>query len=102
MDKYQLSKATELDIDDLYADGILKYGLLKANQYYDGLIEHFEFLADNLNIGFNVDELAPNLQKFPYVRHVIFFTITDTGILIVRVLGKEMDFKQHLPSVLPI
>jgi toxin ParE1/3/4 len=96
MDKYQLSNKAELDIDHLYTDGILKYGLRQADQYYDGLIEQFQFLAGNLNIGYNSCELAPNLQRFSYGRHIIFFTNTDTGILIVRVLGKEMDFKRHL------
>ena len=96
MGKYQLSSTAELDIDHLYAYGVLEYGLRQANQYYDGLIEQFERLVENPNIGYNSEELAPNLQRFPYGRHIIFFTNTDTEILIVRVLGKEMDFKQHL------
>ena len=83
MGKYQLSKAAQFDIDDLYAGGVLKYGLCQADKYYDGLIERFEFLA-------------PNLQRFPYGRHVIFFTNTDTGVMIVRVLGEEMDFERHI------
>ena len=96
MGKYQLSKAAQFDIDDLYAGGVLKYGLCQADKYYDGLIERFEFLTENSNIGLNSDELAPNLQRFPYGRHVIFFTNTDTGIMIVRVLGEEMDFERHI------
>ncbi len=96
MGRYQLSKAAQFDIDDLYAKGILEYGLRQADLYYDGLIERFEFLTDNSNIGVNSDELAPNLQRFPYGRHVVFFTSTDTGIMIVRVLGEEMDFERHI------
>jgi toxin ParE1/3/4 len=64
MGKYQLSKAAQFDIDDLYAGGVLKYGLCQADKYYDGLIERFEFLTENSNIGLNSDELAPNLQRF--------------------------------------
>ena len=96
MPKYQLSSTAELDIGNLYTYGVLEYGLRQANQYFDGLIEQFELLAENPNIGYNSNELAPNLQKFPYGRHILFFTNTDTGILIIRVLGKEMDFKKHL------
>jgi len=72
MASYQLSKAAELDIGDLYANRILKHGLRQADQYYDGLIERFKFLSDNPNIGINSDELAPNLQRFNYGRHVVF------------------------------
>ncbi len=96
MGKYQLSKIAELDISDLYAKGIMEYGLRQADRYYDGLIERFEFLADNSNIGVNSDELASNLQRFPYGRHIVFFTSTATGITIVRVLGEEMDFERHI------
>ena len=57
----------------MYAEGVLKHGLRQADLYYDGLIERFEFITDNSNIGVNSDELAPNLQKFPYGRHVVVF-----------------------------
>jgi len=96
MGKYQLSKAAEFDLDYLYADGVLEHGVRQADLYYDGLIERFEFLTDNPNIGVNSDEFALNLQRFRYGRHVVFFTNTDTGIMIVRVLGEEMDFERHI------
>ena len=96
MVRYQIQTEADLDIDEIYADGIETWGLAQARSYLLGLHERFEFLADNSNIGVNSDELAPNLQKFPYGRHVVFFTKTDTGVMIVRVLGEEMDFKRHL------
>ena len=96
MVSYQLSKAAAEDLDHLYTDGIIRYGLEQANHYYEGLINQFRLICDNPRIGFNSDEIVPNLQKFQYRRHVIFFMNTDTGILIVRMLGEEMDFSQHL------
>ncbi|MEM7620008.1 MAG: type II toxin-antitoxin system RelE/ParE family toxin [Pseudomonadota bacterium] len=96
MGSYKLSQGAQEDLDYLYEDGILRYGLKQADHYYDGLIDRFHFLADNPQIGYNSFDLAPNLQRFPYERHMIFFMSTDTGILIVRVLGDEMDFKRHL------
>ncbi len=96
MASYRLSEIAGLDINDLYVDGVLKYGLRQADLYYNGLIERFEFLADNPDIGTNSDELAPNVQRFPYGRHVVFFISVDTETLIVRVLGEEMDFERHL------
>jgi len=98
MGNYQLSEIAALDINGLYADGILNHGLSQADKYYDGLIERFEFLAENPNIGTNSDSLSSNLQRFPYGRHVVFFTYRDTELLIVRVLGEEMDFERHIIS----
>ena len=96
MDNYRLSDDAGEDIDYLFSDGIIRYGFERATQYFNGLIKQFEFLSSNVNIGINSDELSPNLQRFSYNRHVIFYMKTDTGILIVRVLGEEMDFYRHL------
>ena len=96
MGNYQLSEAARGDVDYLYEYGIINFGLPQADQYYDGLIEQFELLADNPLIGKNSEELSPNLQRFIYRRHMIFYIVTDRGILIVRVLGEEMDFERHL------
>lgn len=96
MGNYQLSEAARGDVDRLYEYGILNFGLRKADSYYDGLIEQFEFLAESPRIAKNSEELAANLLRFHYRRHIIFFIPTDVGILIVRVLGEEMDFQRHL------
>ncbi|SCZ84995.1 type II toxin-antitoxin system RelE/ParE family toxin [Nitrosomonas mobilis] len=96
MARYQIQTEADLDIDKIYEDGIETWGLAQARSYVLGLHERFEFLADNPNIGVNSDELTPNLQRFRYGRHVVFFINTDTGIIIVRVLGEEMDFKRHI------
>lgn len=42
------------------------------------------------------DDQTPDLQRFRYGRHVVFFTNADNGILIVRVLGEAMEFERHL------
>lgn len=96
MDNYQLSESARGDVDRLYEYGILNFGLRKADSYYDGLREQFEFLAESPRIGKDSEELAPNLQRFHCQRRIIFYTLTDLGILIVRVLGEEMDFQKHL------
>ncbi len=96
MVRYKIQAKANIDIDEIYAEGIETWGLNQAKRYLLGLHERFEFLADNPNIGINSDELAPNLQRFRYGRHVVFFVNTHTGIMIVRVLGEEMDFEGHL------
>ncbi|MDR4513668.1 type II toxin-antitoxin system RelE/ParE family toxin [Nitrosomonas sp.] len=96
MARYRIQAEANADIDKIYVDGIERWGLAQARNYLLGLHERFEFLADNPNTGVNSDELLPGLQRFRYGRHVIFFTNTNNEILIVRVLGEEMDFERHL------
>ena len=92
MARYRILAEANTDINHIYAYGIETWGLAKAKDYLLGLHERFEFLVHNPNIGVNSDELAPGLQRFRYGRHVVFFINTDNGILIVRVLGEEMNF----------
>ena len=47
MVSYRLSAAADEDLDRLFDYGIERFGLEQAERYYDGLIEHFEELADS-------------------------------------------------------
>ena len=96
MARYRILAEANSDIDKIYVDGIKRWGLSQARNYLLGLHERFEFLANNPNTGVNSDDLSPGLQRFRYGRHVIFFTKTDDQIMIIRVLGEEMDFERHL------
>ncbi len=96
MEHYRLSKKADSDIANHYEHGILNFGFEQAHSYLLGLYEYLQSLADNPMFGRNAEELAPELRRFEYGSHVIFYMPEDTGILIVRVLRKEMDFKRHL------
>ncbi|MCG8595366.1 MAG: type II toxin-antitoxin system RelE/ParE family toxin [Kiloniellales bacterium] len=93
---YQLSNKADADLTHLYEDGVVRFGLEQADRYLDGLIERFCLLAERPMIGKSAEEFAPMLRRFPYQRHVVFYLPRDDGILIVRVLGDEMDFERHL------
>ncbi len=41
---------------------------------------------------YTAEELSPQLQRFPYQAHMIFYQEEYEGVFIVRVLRKEMDF----------
>ena len=96
MVSYQLSQAAADDLDHIFSDGVVRYGLDRANDYYDGLIGQFHLICERPDIGLKADELRPGIQKLLYRRHVIFYMKQESSILIVRVLGQEMDFSQHL------
>lgn len=77
-------------------DGVLRYGLKAADDYYNGLIVQVSLLADNPAIGIACETLAPGLKRFFYRRHVLFFTIHEERIVIVRVLSEKMDHPRHM------
>ena len=93
---YRLSRKADQDIADHYQYGIRRFGIAKARDYLLGLHDCFESLSINPKQGRVADELYVGLFKYSYGSHVIFYIQEDKGVLIVRVLRKEMDFSRHL------
>jgi plasmid stabilization system protein ParE len=70
--------------------------LEQAQSYFLGLYDRFQILTDSPMLGREADELVIGLRRTDYTAHVIFYTPGDFGVLIVRVLRAEMDFKRYL------
>ena len=95
MARYRLTRKADRDIENHYEYGIRNFGLDKAQIYILDMHERFVTLADNPVLGRGAKELSKNLRRLEYGAHVIFYLPEDSGVLIVRVLRKEMDFPQH-------
>jgi toxin ParE1/3/4 len=93
---YRLTEAATGDLDALYLHGILTYGLKQADSYYDGLIEKFPMIADHPSWGSDYVHVLPNIRRYEYKAHAIYYQASASGILIVRVLGGKQDPGRHL------
>jgi toxin ParE1/3/4 len=93
MESYQLSKTAQAELDSLYLYGILNYGLRQADVYYNGLIECLDLLAQYRNWGSDYSFISPNLQRYEYSAHSIYYQPSENGILIV--LGNRQDPARH-------
>lgn len=97
MNKFQLSQTAESDIALIADYTIYKFDISQARKYRDGLLDTFAQLAENPSLGRIFKLQGPILLKrYRYRSHVVFYAETDTGILIVRILGGMMDFERHL------
>ncbi len=96
MGVYKISKKAASDLAKTYEYGIMTFGLHQAQFYLHTLHNHFQALADSIYLGRDASEFAPDLKRFSYKSHLIFYLYTDTGILIIRVLSHHMDFGRHL------
>jgi toxin ParE1/3/4 len=70
--------------------------LEQARSYLLGLHERFEALAEHPMQGRSAKEFAPELRRFDYQSHIVFYLPKDQGVRIVRVLHQSMDTKRHL------
>ena len=96
MAKYVLSGKAEEDLLDIYFYSFEQFGESQADAYLMGLEERLETLAENPNLGRQIDHIREGYFRFEYVRHSIFYTQLDEGIFVVRVLHGSMDTEEHL------
>ena len=71
MASYRLSAKADEDLSRLYEYGILHYRQDRADQYYNGLIERCEELAENPRLWPSVDHIRPGYRRSVYGRHSI-------------------------------
>jgi toxin ParE1/3/4 len=97
MGNYKLSGASSNDIINIYKFGIQTFGLEPAREYLFSLENFLEELAERPELARDASMFANNLSYYRYKAQVIFYTIENPNdIFVVRILGKRMDFIQHL------
>lgn len=95
MAAYRLSTKSVTDLDDIYEYTALNFGLPQARNYLNGLDDCFEILAQQPARGRRADRIAPELRRYEYRSHVVFYIPEGEGVMIVRVLHKSMDALKH-------
>lgn len=96
MHKYILSLKADSDVDDITDYTLEVWGEAQTHDYIANLLQCFEYLAIRSELGRNAAEYAPQLKKFNYKAHTIFYEETENGIFVVRILGQRQDFERHL------
>jgi toxin ParE1/3/4 len=83
------------DLDAIADFTVDRSGKKQARVYLDALEARLTQLAYRPLIGRKRDQLAIGLLCFPFESHVVFYSATDFGIAIVRVLHERQDpFRQ--------
>ena len=96
MPRFRLSSRAESDLAEIADHTIQSFGIEQAGRYIGGFEVCFQALAANPSDGRAADELTPNLRRFRYQSHMIFYIPDEDGVFIVRILHKSMDFQRHL------
>ena len=94
--KIHKQQQAEQDLIDIWIYSCGNWGAIQADNYLDHLDEAFKNIAANPEIGVNIDYIRPGYLKYSVKEHIIFYRIQKSTIHIVRVLGNEMDYIQHL------
>ena len=96
MDIYRLSRRAATDLEAIFEFTAAHFGIEQAHGYLGGLHECCERLAENPRLGRTAESLAPGMRRFEFRSHVVFYSASLAGVLIVRVLHERMDAPRHI------
>ncbi len=87
----KLSERAALDIEEILDFSLTRFGVDVAARYRQSLNNCFSHLDENPHMGREADDLHAGLRRFEHESHIVFYTVIQAGILIVRVLHKSRD-----------
>lgn len=93
---YRLYPKAITDLENIYLYGVSLFGLKKAENYIKSIEDAFQTVANNPDYSRKCDHIRSKLMAWNIESHVIFFKTTKTGIAVIRVLYKSMDYVRHL------
>ena len=99
MAHYKLSPGAHARLKGIREFSIENWGEEQANKYISGLRDQMRQLAKSPKMGTNMPDLHKLIYCFPYVSHVIYYTITDYGIAVATILHKSMLPELHLKEL---
>ena len=95
MPAYRLTEAASADIEAIFVEGLLLFGLAQADKYHDGLTVTFEFLADYPRAARLREEIDPPVRAYNYKSHLIVYDLGENEtIIVLRVRHGHEDWQQ--------
>ncbi len=95
MANYKLTKEARSDLQDIYRYGVHKHGQRQADEYYDGLIDQFQYIADNPVLYPAVDHIRHGYRRCVYGKHSVLYRLGDEAVEIMTIF-RSQDIKNKL------
>ena len=97
MGKYKLTTKAVDDLTQIWNYTLNKWSENQADKYYQMLLDNFNEVANNPDLGKNYSGVIENLLGFRAGRHIIFYReIEENEIEIIRILYEQMDLKNRI------
>lgn len=89
MATYKLSLEAEGDLEGIYYTGVVGFGLQQADEYYDGLMERVQRIADTPLMYPDVSYIRAGYRRSVFGAHSIYYRIESEHVFIVRIIGQQ-------------
>jgi toxin ParE1/3/4 len=94
--RYELTPLARFDMREIWAYSAQQWGRRRANRYIRDLTVAIENLAKDPYLGVNADEVRLDYRKHVFGSHLIYYSLSATGVIVVRVLHQQMDALSRL------
>lgn len=94
--EYELSRAADRDLDDIYIYTFREFGVLQADVYFESLEACLTRLAENPLLGVDASNVRAGYRRFVHQRHTLYYRKIRTGVRIVRILGPGMSVERSI------
>ena len=102
MSGYYLSRAADLDVDQLYEFGLGEWGERQADRYLHRLFNAFERIGLAPAAGRRRPELHETLRSLPHDSHIIIYSLLGAKVAIIRVVHGSADIKRIFQDYDPV
>ena len=92
---YRLTESADIDLFQLYLEGLADFGAHQADLYFKRLEQTFETLAANPKIAREHIEIMPPVRVHPCGSHMIVYEIDVLGVLILRVRHHRENWMEN-------
>ena len=97
MAKYRLTNKAVEDLTSIWNYTLEKWSEKQADKYYNLLVDNFNEISRNPQLGKNYSDVVKNISGFRVGRHIIFYKqALDSEIVVIRILHEQMDLKNRL------
>ncbi|MCH7401542.1 type II toxin-antitoxin system RelE/ParE family toxin [Belliella kenyensis] len=97
MAKYELTNKAVEDLKRIWEYTIDNWSEEQADKYYNLLMDSFQNIANNPELGKNYDGITNDLFGLKMSRHIVFYRKRiNQPIEITRILHERMDLKNRL------
>ena len=89
MPNYKINLEAKEGLKRIYIYGVLKFGVVQADKYYDSFFEQFEKIAQNPLSFQSVDFIRKGYRRCPCGSDSIYYKIENGIIEIMAIIGKQ-------------
>ncbi|WP_273396287.1 type II toxin-antitoxin system RelE/ParE family toxin [Actinobacillus porcinus] len=92
---YKLSKRAEKDLEHIFRYSLTQFGVVQTEKYVKNLVNIFHLLVEQPHMGMDSSYIRPELFRYIYQSHTIYYKYQNQQIFIVRILHNKMIHRHY-------